>query len=150
MQNFHSENPIAFRFIFVAEIYGLGKRANALFTVFWISQSFSVQLQPMNSLWKGNLIIFVMALVLTRSNGQIKIKVSGALGVNPESNLVKDDENHRVARVLCRNMKNVVLRWFWPTLTFGQPRVDQGHFGQFDWKRHFECSDARTDCATSI
>jgi len=36
------------------------------------------------------------------------------------------------------------------TLTFGQPRVDQGHFGQFDLKWNFECSDARMGCVTSI
>jgi len=28
--------------------------------------------------------------------------------------------------------------------------VNQGHFGQFDQKKHFECSDAQTGCATSI
>ena len=31
-------------------------------------------------------------------------------------------------------MENVVLGWFWPTLNFGQPKVDDGHFGQFDIK----------------
>ena len=30
-----------------------------------------------------------------------------------------------------------------PTLTFGQPNVDQRHFGQFDLKLHFEWFDAR-------
>ena len=46
---------------------------------------------------------------------------------------VKLVENLRVARVWCRNMKNVVLGWFWLTLTFSQPRVDYGHFGHLTW-----------------
>ena len=83
----------------------------------------------MNSHWKRNSIIFAMTLVPTRSNGQIKITILKPLGVNLRSNLVQVNENHQVARVWCRNMKNVVLGWFWPPLTFGQPRVDQGHFG---------------------
>ena len=32
-------------------------------------------IQPMNSHWNKNLIIFKMALVLTRSDGHIKIRV---------------------------------------------------------------------------
>ena len=36
------------------------------------------------------------------------------------------------------------------TMTFGPPRVDQGHFGQFDLKWHFKCSDAQIGCTTSI
>ena len=59
----------------------------------------------MNSHWKGNLIIFVMALVPTCSNSHIKIRVSNALESQPR---VKLDENHQVARVWCINMKNFV------------------------------------------
>ena len=70
--------------------------------------------------------------------------------VNFRSNLVKVDENYQVAWVWCRNMKNVILGWFWPTLTFGQPKVYQGYFGQFNQKWHSECSNARTGYATSI
>jgi len=32
------------------------------------------------------------------------------------------------------------------TLTFGQPWVNQGNFGQFGLKWHFGNSDARTSC----
>ena len=56
------------------------------------------------------------------------------LRVNLGSNLVKVDGNLRVAQVWCKNVQNVVLGWFLTTLNFGQPRVDQGHFGQFDLK----------------
>ena len=62
----------------------------------------------MNSRWKGNLIIFMMALVLAYSDGHIKIRVSGSLK-SLSSNLVKVDENHRVAWVWCRSMK--MLFW---------------------------------------
>ena len=79
-----------------------------------------------------------------------KLSLLGPLWVNHWSNLAKVDKNHWVAWVWCRNMKNVVSGLFWPILTFNQPRVDQGHFGQFDLKWHFGCSDARTSCATSI
>ena len=44
----------------------------------------------MNSCWKGNLIIFAMALVSTHSDTQIKIKVSNALGSQRQ---VKVDKN---------------------------------------------------------
>ena len=40
------------------------------------------------------------------------------------SNLFKVDENFRVAQVWCRNMKTLLLGWFWPILTFAQPWVD--------------------------
>jgi len=44
--------------------------------------------------------------------------------------------------------------FFWDdfdtTLTFGQPKVDYGHFGQFDLKWYFECSNAEMGCAMSI
>ena len=63
----------------------------------------------MNIRWKKNSIIFEKTLVLTYIDGQIKIRIFGALKVNLGSNLVKVDENHRVARVCYRNMKNVVL-----------------------------------------
>ena len=45
-----------------------------------------------------------------------------------------------------------MLFWdaFDPILTFGQSRADQGHFGKFDLKWHFEYSDARMGCTTSI
>jgi len=47
----------------------------------------------MNSLWIGNLIIFVVALVPTRSDDQIKIRVFYALRSRPWLNLVKLDKN---------------------------------------------------------
>ena len=82
----------------------------------------------------------------TCSNGRIKIRVVGPLGVKLGQSLRK----YQIARVWCKNMKNMVLRWFWPALTFGQPRVNQGHFGQFDMKWHFEYSNAQMGCAMSI
>ena len=72
----------------------------------------------MNIRWKNNSIIFIITLVPTCSDGQIKIKIFGALEVNFESNLVKVDKNHQIARVWCRNMKNVVLGWFWSNYNF--------------------------------
>ena len=72
------------------------------------------------------------------------------LGVNVEANLVKVDKNLRMAQVWCKSMKKVVSAWLWPHLTFGQPRVDLGHFGQFDLKWHFECLNAWISCAMSI
>ena len=47
----------------------------------------------MNSHWKENLIIFEMALVPTRFEGHIKIKVLVPSKVNVGSNLVKVDKN---------------------------------------------------------
>ena len=47
---------------------------------------------------------------------------------------VKIAKNIKRARVWYKTMKNIVLWGFWPCLTFGQPRVDQGHFGHFGWK----------------
>ena len=79
-----------------------------------------------------------------------KLEFLVPLRVNLESNLVKIDKNLRVTRDWCRKMKNIVLGWFWPILTFSQPKVDQGHFGHFDLKWHFGCSNARTGCTMSI
>jgi len=59
----------------------------------------------MNSRWKGNLIIFAMTLVPTRFDGQLKLGFLVPSRANLGSNLVKVDENHRVAQVSCRNMK---------------------------------------------
>ena len=53
----------------------------------------------MSSHWKQNLIVFTMAVVLTHSDGWIKIRVSDAPRVNIRLNLVKVNENNRVARV---------------------------------------------------
>ena len=100
----------------------------------------------MNSHSKENLIIFAMVLVPTCFDTQIKIKIFSALESQP---WVKLDKNLYVAQVWCKSMKKVVLGQFWSNLTFGQPRFDQEHFDHFDWKRHFECSNARTGCATS-
>ena len=58
----------------------------------------------MNSCWKGNLIIFTMALVPNHSDHQMV-----PLGVNVRSNLVKVDKNLRVAQICCKSMKNDVL-----------------------------------------
>ena len=101
----------------------------------------------MNSRWKGNSIIFSMKLGPTCSDNRIKIMVLITLRSQPR---IKVNENLWVARVWCKSMKNVVLSWCWPSLTFGQPRVDQEHFGQFDLKRHFKFSDTQMGCATSI
>jgi len=39
-----------------------------------------------------------------------------------------------------KNMENVNLVWFWPILAFDQPWVEQGHFGHFNLKWHFDLS----------
>lgn len=54
---------------------------------------------------------------------RIKIRVSGAFN----SQLwVKVDENIQVAWVWCRNVKNIVLGWFWPILTLVNPWLTRG------------------------
>jgi len=57
-------------------------------------------------------------LVPSRVNLQPFLTIKSKLGflvpsrVNLESNLVKVDKNHQVARVWCRKMKNIILGWF--------------------------------------
>ena len=46
----------------------------------------------LDSYWKGNLIIFTMAIVPIHSDGQIKIRVLVPLGVNLRSNLMNITE----------------------------------------------------------
>ena len=48
---------------------------------------FNFDFNPNNNCWKGNLIIFVMTLVSTHSNSWIEIRVSGALGSQPQAKL---------------------------------------------------------------
>ena len=88
-----------------------------------------------------------MTLIPTHSNGWIKIRFSGAIESQPR---VKADKYLRQSWVWSKNMKNVVLSWFWPTLNFVQPRIDQGYFGQVDLKRHFKCFYALTCYTVSI
>ena len=64
--------------------------------------------------------------------------------------LVKIDENLRIVQVWCRNMKSVFLGWFWLYLTLGQPMVDQGHFGQFDLKRHYKLPQVYLDVSMAL
>ena len=89
----------------------------------------------MNSSWKVNLIIFTMVVVPTCSDTQIKIRVSGALESQPRVKLSRSwRKSPSSSGLMQKHEKCFFLGWFWPTLTFNQPKVDQGHFGQFDLK----------------
>ena len=87
----------------------------------------------MNSLWKMNSIIFEMTLAPIRSDSQIKIRVFETLGVNFISNLVKVDESHRVARIWCRNKKNVVWDVFDQLLLSVNPRLTRDILVNLTW-----------------
>ena len=79
----------------------------------------------MNSCWIENLIIFTMALVLTRSthsDSRVKLRFLSLLGVNSKSNLVKVAKNLRGARVWYKTMKNFILWGFWPSVNLGLTR----------------------------
>ena len=104
----------------------------------------------MNSRRNENLIIFAMTLVQPVLIVGSKLRFLGPPRVNFGSNLVKVAKNPQEARVWWKNMKGVILCGFWPCLTFSQPKVDQGHFGHFSWKRHFECSSIQMSYATSL
>ena len=98
--------------------------------------------------------IFTIAFVSTRYDGLIKIRISGACWESTLCqiwlNLVKVAKSLREAQVWYKTIKSVVLWGFWRYLTFSQPRVDQGHFGNFGWKRHSKRFDVRTGCTVSF
>ena len=79
-----------------------------------------------------------------------KLGFLGSPGIVFESNLVEIVKNLQEAQVWCKTMKKKIWEGFnlvWPSV---KPRVDQGHFGHFSWKRHFGCFDAWMGCATSF
>ena len=48
--------------------------------------------------------------------------------VNFRLNLVKVEENHRIAQVWCWSKKNIILGWFWPNFDFLSTRSWLGAF----------------------
>ena len=103
----------------------------------------------MNSCWNENLIIFIMELVSTCSDSWIKIWVFGAYPMlTPNqtwSNLLKifvdlEFDIKPWKMLFCEDFDLV-----WPLA-----KVDQGYFGHFGWKSHFERSDVWMGCATPL
>ena len=95
----------------------------------------------MYSRWNDNLKIFAMMLVSTYSNSHIKIRVFG-----PTQDWFQVKLGQSCLKISEKLEFFESLDLAWPSI---EPRADQGHFGHFRWRRHFECSDVRTSCVPS-
>ena len=97
-------------------------------------------------IWLSSLWHWFQSILASRS----KLVFLDPPKIDSKSNLVKVAKNLRGAQVRYKTMKNVVLWGFWPCLTFGQPKADQGHFGHFGLKWYFERSSVQMGYAMPL